>query len=679
MVITTGNNQGKLESYGKTGPYGEALWYLLRDVKRQFIDSLISHWESVFGWSRVPMVIREALESRLDRAREESDGLMEWWRAKISESWPSSSKRGRPSVTVTKCVERRQELFYAYLDRCRSFAGMLSPQAADENSTGLGTTQRSELTRKTLALCVGSLIWPYYFFRVDDPAGKELIYTWMPNFDVIRLSYFGKDSHNSPGNLLYPSLYGLLENDSTRNDKFAHLIAGGLRKWLDLGSSDIDSEADDIGHVQPFHDDGRASVYMPNLWERSHKRSRFSDVFYFNRDAYRWYDYGSNAGNSKRRVVGVLFWCSPVDGLLLDLMRPDAAHPVLGIRADIDGNDESHAHVDRVRTLAALTDSAWRFSDGPVIARSLQKRYEDTNRLVIDPLESAKAEEERQKLLVTSTIVGWTNHDIGNLIHSAHLTGLPDTPEATLRFVPIVLRAVRALTNTLLFPETSTPQFRRWESLFAEVANNTEGNKLDLAVVMTRAFANYIQRKKLALRFSFDELRGREVNVLLPAILFELARNICRHTDQFSMTTVSDGELTLRTDDDGNTSITSRSSLHKITRMRNLYACLPQSKDHLPQKGVSFVLALLNALGPSSRPVCLWRFVPRAPMGSGETTRLMNDDQLWAVEVPTRYVPYVKGEARLGSQGTVGEKDPIDARVGDVFFESAPLLLAVKQ
>lgn len=627
----------EVEPYGKTGPYGEVLWYFLRELKGRFVEGVAKRIIEQHETTELAgKEVRRLVEPRIDRARRKLKQGKSVWIKRLINHWPATAESNDRQEQAS-LAEIRFASLSSYFSLCKSHV------------------QQQEETDAWIQKVIAAIVWPYYFVRFDNPEGERQIVTWMPNTNLLAMPV-DEGILNHPGQLLYPTLYPLFSRGEGSPER--RLLLENLSQWVDLGFSTVSSTGigRDIGHVQPFVN-GEPSVFLHNVLDDSHQRARFSDLFYLNRCAYRWYERQTPPDNST--VIGAVFWCSPIKDILLDLaelgqheMPPDD----VCVDDDVTESDASFRLGSRVAFLRQQTEEAWKRSRGSIIGASLRRRYQSTwDELIVRQQEHVIRDKD--------DFLGYIQHDIKNLFRSVRSSD----DHKSMICVHVCAQLVLRLAKVLLFPHSTDDDehFVKWKAILREYTLE-EGLEFADALV---SLCYRESEKRLSPTCDFSAIEEKSANVVLAGVMLEVIRNMGRHA--FLADPEVPGQASLIVEAAGTNEIVviGNSRPHHLEKLVDLYNGLAGLSTNAPMKGVRVLLRLIESLSPRGKPYATWRFNRLNTEFGEEFETIADENGLWHIEVP----------ARLASVLYSGRHKQSDLNVlGSVTFETARLTDAIR-
>lgn len=372
-------NKGSIDPYHMAGPFGEVLWYLLREFKVNFIERVVAY---VKGERKEQLVrcirdrIKPALQFLNDTAYRKSlsKHIKDFNKLELSKEGLTSV-----SVSVTRSV-----LLDDYLSELEKI---------------------DELNR-----LLSDSIWPYYFTK-EDYANKQYLITWMPDIQLLRLK--------NASSYLYPSIYHHLEEenavfnrpffneDSKMEDyvkDYKFLTYVSLKNALHAGNFNLGNCSKQVGHVQEYIE--LPDQYRFNFLEEAQTLSRWSDYFFLNFSGLLVNMPGT------QEAKGRLFLCSPVQGQVLDI----AAALFMDSRSWDTYAKEENDRLERGRTsdivigtetqdarllrdLVDFTRKVWSTINGNVVADSISRQFQLVAHGLCEILENEDVNIQRKKEL----------------------------------------------------------------------------------------------------------------------------------------------------------------------------------------------------------------------------------------------------------------------------------------
>jgi len=323
--------------YGRTGPFGDALYFGLRDFKETLIDRVSMKDDLAY----------QALDERSSGATlvEATREALEVWTPddealirEAADSWPEAG--GEIAEMDRKLIiERRLRQINRYLEAA------LEMMTASQDVWAA----RTERLRRAL----GALTWPYFFvaytsLQATSPDEKEASadrkVTWLPPVEYLQGSSSTSKVAQAPEakrgplhQFLYPSVSHALEGPSSLTEKKEFGIEDWIEAWLQVGQQPLKvgqdtailgeekRKARDIGHVQGIRSHDYQVTYEGALLQsEDRKESRFADCVYANRSTFQipiaedgnlldsLADSNEGAEKSDEEIAGVLFICSPI-------------------------------------------------------------------------------------------------------------------------------------------------------------------------------------------------------------------------------------------------------------------------------------------------------------------------------------------------------------------------------
>jgi len=406
--------------YGRTGPFGDALYFGLRDFKETLID-------------RVPMkddLAYQALDERSSGATlvEATQEAMEVWTPddealirEAADSWPKGSieisERDRKLT-----VKRRLRQINRYLEAA------LKMMTASQDVWAA----RTERLRRAL----GALTWPYFFVAYTSERASGLAeqkgsadrkVTWLPPVEYLRESLSTSKSTSAPEarrnplhQFLYPSVSHPLDGSSPPVGESGLGIEDQIEAWLQIGEQPLKVEQDtsilekekrqarDIGHVQDVHPhDYRVTYEEALLQSEDREDSRFADCVYANRSTFQvpiakdgsllgsLSDSNKEAERSDEELAGVLFICSPIR---LGEVFPSMQEP-----------SQSKWAPEMIQ--------AWVGSRGASVGLRLKEQYEQLVDELIEEIRYRTEHRVEQKAMRQKALAyGGVKHSLGNAI-----------------------------------------------------------------------------------------------------------------------------------------------------------------------------------------------------------------------------------------------------------------------
>ena len=379
-----------IKPYGHIGPYGETLWDLLSSFKAQFIRGCMK---------KLPDdAIAPLIEDILLCIREERTYLQEKRFTVENHSNNFSFQEALAHFTdellETANTEhsKARELSQQRLEQIQNFLADCEQIA---QSTELEERDKVEhLLAKTLSA--------YYFIRPFPDVKDDIWITWLPNYNFMRemrqRDVELKEEDESPDLLtVYPSIASILTQQESQP------LASLLKHSLSIGEMDVNRPGlIDIGHVQPFIPEKLVSGLSEDLHATAHPRSRWSDLFYYNRSALRLVDGQYHLNADHQKPLGMLFLTSCLQNLLRKL------------EVYLPSSEETASSLKPVKSLLTLAEKSWYRCRGDIKSQSLRIRFNDTiDTLLEESLDKQITKEQHDSLLFSF------GHHIGGIFQES--------------------------------------------------------------------------------------------------------------------------------------------------------------------------------------------------------------------------------------------------------------------
>lgn len=406
--------------YGRTGPFGDALYFGLRDFKETLIDRVSMKddlaYQALDERSSGPTLV-EATRRALEVWTPDDEALIH----EAAHSWPEAG--GEIAERYRKrTIKQRVSQINRYL------GAALKMMTASQDVWAA----RTERLRRAL----GALTWPYFFVAytsaqatgpVEQEASADRKVTWLPPVEYLRESPSTSKGSSAPEGrrsplhqFLYPSVSHTLAGSSPQASEGGLGIEDQIEAWLQIGEQPLKVEQDtsileeekrqarDIGHVQDIHPhDYRVTYEGALLQSKDRQDSRFADCVYANRSTFQVpiAEDGSLLGSSSdsnketepsdEQLAGVLFICSPIR---LGEVFPSMQEP------------------SQSKWVSEMIQ-AWMGSRGASVGLRLKEQYEQLVDELIEEIRyrtERRVEQEamRQKALA----YGGVKHSLGNAI-----------------------------------------------------------------------------------------------------------------------------------------------------------------------------------------------------------------------------------------------------------------------
>lgn len=391
----------RINLYGRTGPFGDALYFGLRDFKETLIERVSMKddlaYQALDERSSGTTLV-EATREALEVWTPDDEALIR----EAAQAWPEAGE---------KITERNRK--FTIKRRLRQINQYL--KAALEMMTASQDVWAARTERLRRAL--GALTWPYFFVvhasgqaagpaRQEVSAGRKV--TWLPPVEYLSEGISSSretqvhEARRSPlHQFLYPSVSHALGRSSSPTNAGGLGIEDQIEAWLQIGEQPLKAEentaileeekrrARDIGHVQDVHPhDYRVTYEGALLQSEDRKDSRFADCVYANRSTLQvpLAEGGSllesststngEAGQGDEELAGILFICSPLRlGEVFPSMREPSAR----------GGSQSKWVSEMIR--------AWTSSRGKQVGLRLREQYEQ---LVDELVEEIRYRTERR-------------------------------------------------------------------------------------------------------------------------------------------------------------------------------------------------------------------------------------------------------------------------------------------
>lgn len=540
--------------YGRTGPFGDALYFGLRDFKRELLRRIAER----DAWVRQAFDEEASGERLIDEIRRSH----EQWAAERSRlveeslaSWPEGESK------TSDLPKQRRDIIQNRLRQIEAYLEDVLRVVEEDGWTSLSPSERLQRT-------LGAVVWPYYFiaYRPAEVRGTpNRKVTWLPPIEYLEENRRGARSLHT---LLYPSLDRAVKGESDP-------IRRQLAAWLQIGEQPLplgddapaqpdsdrgDFRSRDIGHVQRIRDHDRQPTYEGDLLRSDARRdSRFADCVYANRSTFQIpiREREGQLSPSDGDLHGVLFLCSPLD---LGRVFPEMMAPL-----------------DRGREWVSVCFEAWIGSHGRVVGKRLKSQYQDlVDDLIQEVHRKTRRRSEQRSRRQRAQAFNGIAHSLGNAIDTS--------PDPNLELEQWCMEAAKGVIG-----ENWTPEFLGWSDARA---------KLERAFRDSRPTIQ-IQENDI-LRSAADSLR---VDPRLLAILTELCRNRVQNARPAEETAPINVGLSER----GGTTV--EIEYHTPCYGKDLLTIAERllNTDMSKWRGINFIVQFADSIAPGGS-VARWRF-----------------------------------------------------------------------